>query len=139
MFKLQSNQKLLTRAQFKVDVFQRDNHTCVFCDKKATSANHIMDRKLFSDGGYYLDNGVSVCDEHRWKCDTTDLSVENIWEACKITNKILPVGFDPKRSYDKWANLIFEDGTRSPGAMFRFENVQNALKDKLHLFEKMLK
>lgn len=136
MFKLKSNEKLLTREQFKELVFKRDNNTCVFCDKKPTSAQHIIDRKLFHDGGYYLDNGASVCDEHHWQCEKTDLSVEEVWNACKIKNKILPVGFDPNKSYDKWGNLVFEDGTRSPGAMFQLENVQKILKDKLYLFKK---
>lgn len=34
---------------------------CVFCKKPATEVHHILDRKLFDDGGYYENNGASVC------------------------------------------------------------------------------
>ena len=46
------NEKLLTRDNFRESVFDRDNHKCVFCDKHAKDAHHIMERRLFNDGGY---------------------------------------------------------------------------------------
>lgn len=48
---------LLSRDQFRELTFERDKHTCVFCDKPAQDAHHIIERRLWSDGGYYLDNG----------------------------------------------------------------------------------
>lgn len=127
--------KLLTREQFKELSFKRDRHTCVFCNKKSEDPHHIIDRKLFSNGGYYLDNCASVCHEHHWAVERTDISVEEVRKACGITNIILPEGFDSSKIYDKWGNIILSNGRRKPGSMFFEENVQKILKDKLWLFD----
>jgi 5-methylcytosine-specific restriction endonuclease McrA len=66
---MQHQESLLTREQYKNAVFKRDNHTCIFCDLPAVDAHHILDRKLFADGGYYLSNGASVCEQHHWDCE----------------------------------------------------------------------
>jgi 5-methylcytosine-specific restriction endonuclease McrA len=55
------NQKLLPRDIFRSAIFARDKHSCVLCGGIAQDAHHILDRKLCHDGGYYMDNGVSVC------------------------------------------------------------------------------
>jgi 5-methylcytosine-specific restriction endonuclease McrA len=54
-------EKLLTRDEFRDRVYARDKHKCVFCGVPATEAHHILDRKCYPDGGYYLNNGASVC------------------------------------------------------------------------------
>ena len=95
---------------------------------------HILDRKLFSNGGYYLDNGASVCDEHHWSCEKTDISVEEVRKSCGITNIILPENFDSTKTYDKWGNIVFPNGNREPGVIFWEENVQKILVSKFHLF-----
>ena len=96
---------------------------------------HIIDRKLFSNGGYYLDNCASVCEEYHWAVEKTDISVEDVRKAAEITNIILPEVFDPSKIYDKWGNIILPNGRRQPGPMFFEENVQKILKDKLWLFD----
>jgi len=96
---------------------------------------HIMDRKLFSNGGYYLDNCASVCESHHWAVEKTDISVEDVRKAAGITNIILPEGFDSSKVYDKWGNIILPNGRRQPGPMFFEENVQKILKDKIWLFD----
>lgn len=85
--------KLLSRSEFNFEVFARSNLACVFCDKPAIDSHHILDRKLFSDGGYYLNNGAAVCETHHWQCETTQLTVEQVRNTCKISIKILPPGF----------------------------------------------
>ena len=127
--------QLLTREQFKSLVFKRDRHTCVFCQKPAVDAHHILDRKLWEDGGYYLNNGASVCEEHHWACEKTDISVEDVRKACGITVVVLPKGFEPEKSYDKWGNIILSSGMREPGDMFFEENIQKILMDKLSIFD----
>lgn len=129
------NIKLLSREQFKELSFKRDNNSCVFCSKQSEDPHHIIDRKLFSDGGYYLDNCASVCHEHHWLVEKTDISVEEVRKAAGITNIILPEGFDSSKIYDKWGNIILPDGRRLPGPMFFEENVQKILKDKIWLFD----
>lgn len=125
---------LLTREQFRQLSFKRDKYKCVFCNKPSDDPHHILDRKLFSDGGYYLDNCACVCHEHHWIVEKTDISVEDVRKAAGITNILLPKGFDLTKVYDKWGNIILPDGRREPGPMFFEENVQKILKDKIWLF-----
>jgi len=127
--------QLLSRDDFKDKVFKRDKYTCVFCNKPAVDAHHILDRKLFSDGGYYLGNGASVCESHHWEVEKTNISVEDVWKACGIDNPVLPPQLDKTKSYDKWGNVMLSSGMREPGEMFFEENVQKILKDKLYLFD----
>lgn len=130
-----NNSKLLNREQFNALTFKRDKYKCVFCNCTKIVAHHIIDRKLFFDGGYYIDNAASVCDEHHWLVEKTDISVEDVRKACKITNIVVPEGFDSTKVYDKWCNVILPDGKREPGPLFFEENVQKILKDKLYLFD----
>ena len=125
---------LLSRSDFKELVFKRDKYTCVFCKDKAVDAHHILDRKLFSDGGYYLGNGASVCETHHWEVEKNNISVPDVWKACGITNPKIPDGYDALKEYDKWGNEVISKTKRVPGEMFYEENVQKILKDKLFLF-----
>ncbi len=132
---MSNKSKLLSRTEFSECVMKRDNYACVFCKDPATSAHHIIERKLFDDGGYYMDNGASVCDAHHWDCEKTDISVEDVRKACKISNVVIPNHFDMSKSYDKWGNIVLDNGMRKKGEMFYLENVQKVLKDKMYLFQ----
>lgn len=121
--------KLLEREAFKAKVFARDNRCCIFCDKEAQDAHHILDRKLFSDGGYYIDNGASVCHEHHIDCEKTLISVEDVRKAAGITNIVVPDQFYPDEVLDKWGNPILPSGRRLKGELFHDDGAQKALKD----------
>ncbi len=75
--------KLLTRDQFRESVFERDNYQCVVCQSPAQDAHHILERRLFPDGGYYMNNGVSVCGPCHIKCEETTISCETVREAAR--------------------------------------------------------
>lgn len=122
------SEKLLSREEFKNQVFKRDNYTCIFCNKPSIDAHHILDRKLWKDGGYYLSNGASVCEEHHQKCEDTSISVEEVREKCKIKEFILPRGFDKNKKYDKWGNEILSEYQRKKGILFQDDGVQKILK-----------
>jgi hypothetical protein len=57
---------LLSREEFKRQVFGRTSGKCCVpgCECAAVDAHHIMDRKFWSDGGYYLTNGAALCSKH---------------------------------------------------------------------------
>lgn len=95
---------LLTRDEFRNSVFERDHHRCVVCGGVTDdmAAHHIIDRKLFKDGGYYLDNGATLCKGHHWDAETNRILPDMIRTYAKIKTVILPEGFDPSKSYDKW-------------------------------------
>lgn len=63
--------KLLTREEFKKQVFARTDGKCCVpgCNEHAVDAHHIMDRKLWNDGGYYLSNGASLCAKHHLEAE----------------------------------------------------------------------
>lgn len=119
--------RLLERRAFKEATFARDGHACVICGAPAVDAHHILERKLFSDGGYYLSNGSSLCSACHLEAEKTVLSVERIRAACGITAPRLPAGFSPERSYDKWGNEIAADGHRRPGPLFHDEGARKIL------------
>ncbi len=119
--------KLLTRDAFREGVFARENGHCAFCDVPAVDAHHILERRLWPDGGYYLDNGASVCEEHHLACEQTVISVEQVREACGIKRIVVPPHLYADQIYDKWGNAVFEDGRRARGELFFDESVQRVL------------
>lgn len=120
--------KLLSRTEFNEQVFGRDNHKCVMCGEPAIDAHHILDRKLFSDGGYYLSNGASVCSSCHYKCEKTIISVEEVRQACGIKEPCLPENLSHDKEYDKWGNEVLENGYRNQGVLFFDDGVQKILK-----------
>lgn len=94
--------RLLSRDEFRESVFTRDGYKCVFCGESAVDAHHILDRKLWVDGGYYLDNGSSVCESCHIDCERSVLTVEDCRKACGITNIIVPPQLNVDQEYDKW-------------------------------------
>jgi len=65
--------KKQVRANFRNAVFKRDRFTCQVCGKKwgpedtdpalnRVNAHHITDRSGMPNGGYVVENGITVCD-----------------------------------------------------------------------------
>ncbi len=132
---------LLTRDVFRESVFNRDSHKCVICKQPAKDAHHIIERRLFSDGGYYIDNGASLCEKHHIEAEQTTLSCDDIRAACKITRIILPEHLYDDQSYDKWGNIVLPSGQRIKGELFFDESVQKILSKGgvLDTFQKHIK
>lgn len=123
-------EKLLTRTDFREGVFARDNHKCVFCGEPAVDAHHIMERRLFAGeqaGGYYMSNGASVCEVHHLACEMTQISVDEVREACGITKPTIPDHLYEDHIYDKWGNPLLPNGQRMMGELFLDESVQKIL------------
>jgi hypothetical protein len=130
--------KLFTRDEFRESVFKRDGHRCVFCSKPfwltaslpfdgKLDAHHIIERRLWGNGGYYLDNGVTVCEEHHMACERTIISIEDCRAQAGITKIVVPDQFYPEQPIDKWGNYILDDGRRTRGELFYDESVQKVL------------
>ena len=64
-------QIVLDRDTFRESVFERDGHLCVICGEPAKDAHHIIERRLFSNGGYFIDNGASLCEKHQLEAELT--------------------------------------------------------------------
>lgn len=119
--------KLLTRNEFRDRVFERNNNRCVFCDAPAADAHHIIERRLFPDGGYYLENGAAVCEEHHLQCEQTTISVEDVRAASGNKHKVIPPHLYADQEYDKWGNPVLANGLRLKGELFFDESVQKIL------------
>lgn len=131
--------KLLTRDQFREAVFARDKHKCVFCGTKADDAHHIIERRLWGNGGYYIDNGASVCEPCHMRCETTEFSVELVREKCGITKIVVPAHLYRDQNYDKWGNPVLPNGQRLKGELFFDESVQKILAPYLTDFTSLVK
>jgi hypothetical protein len=118
---------LLTRDEFREQVFARDQHTCVICGAVGMDAHHIVERRLFDDGGYYLDNGATLCEACHIRAEMTILSCEQIREAAGITNLVLPPHLYGDERYDKWGNILLPNGSRLRGELFYDGSVQKIL------------
>lgn len=134
---------LLTRDEFRTQVFERDSHACVFCGStESLNAHHIIERRLWPDGGYYLDNGATLCGKDETSChykaETTEISVETLRELCGC-KKIIPEDMYDDLVYDKWGNVFLENGKRSKGPLFYDESVQKVLSKFLSVFVNYVK
>lgn len=134
-------QILLTRDQFRESVFKRDMNTCVMCPAPAVDAHHIIERRLFDDGGYYISNGASLCERCHIEAEMTNISVEDLREKCNILDKVIPPHLYDDLIYDKWGNVVCPNGTRLKGELFDDESVQKILAKghKLELFTDYIK
>lgn len=121
---------LLTRANFREAVFSRDSNQCVVCSAPAADAHHIMERRLFRDGsgGYFIDNGVSLCSDCHIKAETTEFSCDYLRECAGIQTKVLPEDFYDDVEYTKWGDPVLPDGRRMQGPLFFDESVQKILR-----------
>lgn len=117
----------LGRDEFRAAVFKRDGGRCVVCGEAAADAHHVVERRLWPDGGCHLDNGASLCAKHHLQAEQTLLSCEDIRKAAGIKKVILPDILDPETSWDKWGNPILPNGSRGRGQLFWDSSVQAVL------------
>jgi hypothetical protein len=126
--------RLLTRDEFSTAVFARDRHACVWCSAPAADAHHLIERKLWPDGGYYLQNGASLCEGCHLQAESTEISCDDLRRRCGITTPLLPDHLSPDEIYDKWGNALLPNGLRLRGELFDDEGVQKVLAPVIHLF-----
>ena len=131
----------LDRQSFNEAVRKRDKDQCVMCKSPASEVHHIIERKLFVDGGYVMDNGATLCGDCHLKAEQTIISAKQIRLAAGITNVVLPEGVGDDTDFDKWLNPVLTNNRRLKGPLFETEQVQKVLKDAnlLDLFDDYLK
>jgi 5-methylcytosine-specific restriction endonuclease McrA len=91
-----SNDKKRIRQAFRDAVFARDGHRCRVCGWSSQGsslvgsldAHHITDRTLMPNGGYVIENGVSLCPE----CHVKAEKLHQTGEACP--------GYAPNELYE---------------------------------------
>lgn len=115
-------------------MFQRDGKKCVNCSDAVGphDAHHIFERKLWSNGGYYLENGATLCEACHRLAESTILSVEDLHRKIGADKYPIPETFVQEEPYDKWGNPILPSGKRTKGPLF-LEH-QKVLSPVSHLF-----
>src|SRR5258706_10285308 len=107
---VQNNQsELLDRDTFRESVLRRDGYKCVVCGRlDPLDAHHIVERRLWEDGGYYMQNGATLCDDrggsigcHK-RAEQTVLSCDEVRLAAGILRVMLPDHLYRDNLYDKW-------------------------------------
>jgi hypothetical protein len=89
------------REEFNQECLKRDNNDCVvpWCTETADDVHHIIDRDLWTDGGYIPENGASVCNFHHKKAEKDIIPPQAFWYW---------IGVEPKtpnnlrRDINKW-------------------------------------
>jgi len=121
--KTKEKDPLLTREEFKKQVFAKTDGMCCVpgCTCKAVDAHHIMDRKLWKDGGYYLTNGAALCEKHHLEAEHGDITPMQCLDYMGINlhdirtpDSLIEKYTDPKYDFytlameagiiDKWGN-----------------------------------
>lgn len=135
------NSKLLDRDSFRDKVFARDLNRCVICQQPGQDAHHIIERRLWTDGGYYLDNGATLCGYCHIKAETTEIDCDTLRRAIGISHRHYPEHFYNDEELDKWGNILLPNGQRLKGELFQDESVQKilALGGKTALFRDWVK
>jgi hypothetical protein len=131
--------RLLSRDDFRAKVFARDSHRCLVCKGPAVDAHHILERRLWPDGGYYLENGASLCETHHLEAESTALPCEALRELARIKAFPLPPHLYKDQPYDKWGNPVLPNGQRLRGELFDDHSVQKILGSALSLFTNRVK
>ena len=73
-------QKQMVRALFRDAVFNRDRHKCVFCDvTENLDAHHITDRNEMPNGGYVVQNGITLCEKHHMDAEKFHITGGKEW------------------------------------------------------------
>lgn len=95
------------RKQFRRNVFERDNNTCLvpWCENKADDAHHILERDLWDDGGYIVENGASVCNKHHQYAETNDIPPQAFYMWANIDDPKLPSQIETV-DVNKWGDTF---------------------------------
>lgn len=108
----------MSRHEFRAACVDRDGGTCIVptCDSPVTTSpdgpgevHHIIERKLWDDGGYLPENGVCVCNDHHQLAEQNVIPPQAFWRWSEQTERVhLPRGctdlVKSDTDIDKWGD-----------------------------------
>lgn len=103
----------MSRAAFRKECVERDGGECLvpLCDEHVTAdpegpgeVHHIIERKLWENGGYFPDNGACVCNEHHRMAEQNIIPPQAFYRWANIESPIYPDGLN--EDCDKWGEPL---------------------------------
>lgn len=96
----------MNREEAEAACFNRDGGCVVpWCDKEAQDAHHIIERKLWDDGGYFLENLASVCHEHHKDAEENRIPPQAFWMWIGETPETVKVPHQVGNCVNKWGDV----------------------------------
>jgi hypothetical protein len=108
----------MSRASFREQVCDRDDGECLVycCNENVTpdpdgpgEQHHIVERKLWEDGGYIPENGANVCNYHHRLAEKNVIPPQSLWRWAGIEDPPLPnivAGRHEANDIDKWGEFL---------------------------------
>lgn len=95
----------MRREEFRNRVFRRDGFECLvpWCDEDAKDAHHIIERAEWDNGGYFPDNGASVCHKHHKAAEDNYIPPQAFWQWIDVVG---PTPDGMSRDVDKWGEPL---------------------------------
>lgn len=98
-----------------------------------------MERRLFDNGGYVVNNGVTLCAKCHMLAERTVYSPDFLRQCAGIIVKVLPEHLYDDYEYTKWGDIVNENGTRTPGELYHDESVRRVTQKFAHLYTPYVK
>jgi len=104
----------MTREEFREECVYRDYGECIVpgCDAEVTAdpdgpgeVHHIIERKLWEDGGYFPANGASVCNPHHRLAEENIIPPQAFWRWVGTNAPTIPEQCD-SIDIDKWGESL---------------------------------
>ena len=103
----------MSRQDFRQACVERDGGECLVptCSKPVTTdpdgageVHHIIERKLWQEGGYIEDNGACVCNEHHRLAEDNIIPPQAFWRWAQVEEPPIPKDNEAviDRDTDKW-------------------------------------
>jgi len=105
----------MSRNRFRERCVSRDGGECIVptCEQEVTPSpdgpgevHHIMERKLWEDGGYFPANGASVCNPHHRMAEDNIIPPQAFWRWADVENPVVPVENAGYIDVDKWGEPL---------------------------------
>lgn len=122
-------EKPLSREEFKATTLALAGGRCCVpgCTEAAVDAHHILERRLWPDGGYYKSNGAPLCSGHHLDAEHTTIMVDQLRKWLGQKEWMLPPQFPVGSVLDKWGNFVSSNGIRFSGELGNDEAMIKAL------------
>lgn len=141
------------REKFRKACLSRSGNVCTvpWCDDTPDDVHHIIERKLWEDGGYIKENGAPVCSEHHRYAESNHIPPQAFWKWIGL-EPTLPDNIDDwnvnkwgdsyEKPSDKWKSedddiSTERDYVKQPSTVHLPFSKEDSDEDNFHNWEEM--